>query len=386
MRLEIPTLSMEAARNIFHSVYGDGDRSGIIDNLLQRLDFHALSITLLATAASDNMWSFDRLSQEWDEQRTRVLRTDFNESLAAAIESSLTSPTFCKLGPNARDLLGVVAFFPQGIDEKNIDWFFSTIPDRKNIFDKFCALSLTYRSNHFIKMLAPLQDYLSPRDQTSSPLLSATKDHYFTRLSVHLDPDRPGFAEAQWIKSEDENVEHLLDVLTSINTNAINVWDACYHFMEHLYWQKPRQTVLRSKIEGLPDGHPSKVKCLFRLSLLFESVGNYVENKRLLGHTLALGREQGDYFWVARSLRSLSLVNQHLGLFKEGIQQAEEALEIVERLGDTVQQAICLDCLARLLLCDDQPDAAQEAALRNIRKMAVKCFLTCTFRDFPSLI
>ncbi|KAF9780512.1 hypothetical protein BJ322DRAFT_1164340 [Thelephora terrestris] len=366
MRVEIPTLSMEAARNIFHSIYGGGDRSGIIDNLLQRLDFHALSITLLATAASDNMWSFDRLSQEWDEQRTQVLRTDFNESLAAAIESSLTSPTFCKLGPNARDLLGVVAFFPQGIDEKNLDWFFSTIPDRKNIFDKFCALSLTYRSNQFITMLAPLQDYLSPQDPMSSPLLSATKDHYFTRLSVHLDPDRPGFAEARWIKSEDENVEHLLDVLTSIDTNAINVWDACYHFMEHLYWQKPRQTVLRSKIEGLPDGHPSKVKCLFKLSWLYGSVGNDAEEKRLLGHTLTLGREQGDDLWVALTLRSLSRVNWILRQPREGIPQAEEALELFKRLEDPLEQANCLQSLARLLLDDDQLDAAQDAVSRKL--------------------
>ncbi|KAF9780514.1 P-loop containing nucleoside triphosphate hydrolase protein [Thelephora terrestris] len=181
-RLEIPTLPMEAACNIFYNIYGDGDRSGIIDDLLRRLDFHALSITLLATTASDNMWSFDRLAQEWGEQRTQVLRTDYDESLAATIELSLTSPSFRKLGPNARDLLGIVAFFPRGIDEKNLDWLFLTVPSRKIIFDKFYALSLTYRSNGFVTMLAPVRDYLSPSDPKTSPLLCATKDHYFTRL------------------------------------------------------------------------------------------------------------------------------------------------------------------------------------------------------------
>ena len=135
-RPHIPTLSMDAACEIFYGIYGDGERSKIIDDLLQRLDFHALSITLLATA-SDNGWNYGRLSKEWDEHRAQVLRTDYNESLATTIGLSLASPTFCQLGPNARDLLGIVAFFPQGVDEKNLDWLFPTIPDRKNIFDKF---------------------------------------------------------------------------------------------------------------------------------------------------------------------------------------------------------------------------------------------------------
>ncbi|KAF9780436.1 hypothetical protein BJ322DRAFT_1213591 [Thelephora terrestris] len=371
-RLEIPTLSMEAAQNVFYSIYGDGDRSGIIDTLLQRLDFHALSITLLATTASDNLWSFDRLAQEWDEQRTQVLRTDYDESLAATIDLSLTSPTFRRLGPNARDLLGVVAFFPRGINERNLDWLFPTVLSRKTIFDKFCTLSLTYRSNGFVTMLAPIRDYLSPQDPKSSPVLRATKDHYFTRLSVEIRPSKPGFGDTQWIKSEDENVEHLLDVFTSINANAIDVWDACFHFMEHLYWQKPRQTMLRFKIENLPNGHPSKVKCLFKLSQLFGLVGNDLEEKRLLDHTLTLGREQGDGFWIALALQSLSRVSWKLRLPEEGIPQAEEALERFKQLGITLEQGNCLDHLARLLLDSGQPDAASDVVLRKIELLPEK--------------
>jgi len=99
-------------------------------------------------------------------------------------------------GCDARDLLGVIAFFPQGIDKKNLDWLFPTISNRKKIFDKLCVLSLTYQSNGFITMLAPLRDYLCPEDPTSSPLLCTTRDCYFDRLSVNLDPAQPGFEEA----------------------------------------------------------------------------------------------------------------------------------------------------------------------------------------------
>ena len=124
----IPTLSMDAARDIFYGIHSDGGRSDIIDGLLQRLDFHALSITLLATTASHNMWDYDELAKEWDTHRAKVLQTDYNESLAATIELSLSSPTFQRLGSNARELLGVVAFFPQGVDKNNLDWLFPEVP------------------------------------------------------------------------------------------------------------------------------------------------------------------------------------------------------------------------------------------------------------------
>ena len=87
------------------------------------------------------------------------------------------------------------------------------------------------------------------------------------RLSVHPDPNRPRFEEARWIISEDINVEHLLNFVTSIDRKAIGVWDTCVHFLEYLCWQKPRQTVLRSKIKGLPNGVMNMV--IFR-TIFFE--------------------------------------------------------------------------------------------------------------------
>ena len=370
--LEIPMLSMEAGCDTFYRIYKRGGRSDSVNKILKQLDFHPLSVTLLATAAHQNGWDNSRLAREWEQRRTGALRTKHNESLAATIELSLASPMFQKLGPNARELLEIVAFFPQGIDENNLDWLFPTIPDRSTIFDEFYSLSLTFRSNGFITMLVPLRDYLSPQDPLSSPLLCAAREHYFTRLSVELDPKAPGFRETRWIVSEDANVEHLFNVLMSIDKNSDDVCGACAYFLTHLLWHKPRQTVLGPKIEELPDDHPSKPNCLLRLSSLFQVIGNYREQKQLLEHTLRLAKERRNDDQVAHILISLSDTNRMLGLVKEGIGQAREALKILERVGTAADQGDYLIRLALLLRADEQLDAAEEAASRAIKILPEK--------------
>jgi len=356
----IPTLSMESACDIFYGIYDNGGRSDIISDLLGQLDFHALSITLLATTASHHMWDYDRLALEWDAHRTQVLHTDYNESLAATIELSLASPMFYKLGPNARDLLGIIAFFPQGVNQNNFNWLFPTVSNIWKIIDMFCVLSLTYRREGFITMLAPLQDYLCPRDPMASPLLHITKECYFSRLLIPVNPGDPGFKEAQWITSEDDNVEHLLDIFTSVDAGSVDVWDACAHFMEHLYWHKQRMVILGPKLEKLSDSHPSKPQCLLWLSRLFSSVGNTVKEKQVLIHALKLWRELGDDPWVAQTLGFLAEVNQLLDLHEEGIRQVKEALEIYKQLNDASGQAHSLCGLALLLYGNKEFNAAEE--------------------------
>ena len=132
--LDIPTLSKEVVYDTFYRIYHHGEHSDSVSNILKQLDFNPLSITLLATIAHHN---------KWDERRMDMFQTEYNERVAATIELSFSSLMFQELGPNAHDLLGVIPFFPQGIDKNSIDWLFSTVASVKNIFDKLCVLSLT---------------------------------------------------------------------------------------------------------------------------------------------------------------------------------------------------------------------------------------------------
>ena len=157
-------------------------QSETVSDPVQQMDFHALSVTLLATTASQNMWDYNRLAEEWGAQRAQMLRTDHSRSLAATIELSLASPTFHNLGPGARGLLEVTAFFPQGIDKNNLGWLFPDIPDIKSTLDRFCALSLTYRNN-FTTMFVGANSRL-PRSREPKVVSALVRDQGSLLLPV----------------------------------------------------------------------------------------------------------------------------------------------------------------------------------------------------------
>ena len=370
--LDIPTLSAYAAHKTFHRIYDNNERPDLVDEILEQLDFHPLSVTLLATVAHQNRWDIVRLIKEWEKRRTGVLQPKHNKSLADTIELSLASPLFKGLGPEARDFLGVIAFFPQGINENNLHWLFPATPNLAAVLDTFCILSLTYRHDGFVTMLVPLRDYLHPGDPLLSPLLCTATESYFTKMSSVLDPHAPEFRETRWIASEDANVEHLLNVLTSIDVGSGEVWYACANFLYHLHWRKPRRTVLGPKIEALPDDHPDKSACLLDLARLIGSTGNHVEQKRLLEYRLKLVREGGDDKMVALTLTTLSDANRMAGFYREGMDRAKEASEIYEQIGEKEGQGGSLINLALLLYADERLDAAEEAATRAIKLLPEK--------------
>ena len=154
-RVEVPVLSEGGAQNIFYSLCNLG-RSSAIDNIISKLDFHPLSIDLLASAVHENAWDEPMLLKAWDDDQTSSLRIGYYQRLKEAIEPMLDSPKIKKLGTTALDVLELIAAFPSGVEEGRLQ---RRIPGTEEAVDVLCKSSLIFRQDGFVKMFSPFQLY-----------------------------------------------------------------------------------------------------------------------------------------------------------------------------------------------------------------------------------
>ena len=132
-------------------------------------------------------------------------------------------------------------------------------------------------------MLVPLRDYLSPKDLKPSPLPWIGTSPRCQSILTQTSPTLWNYDGS----CQHVNIEHILDIFTTIDENSDSVWDACANFMQHTN----RNACMRSRS---------------------------MECRRLLMYTLKLWRERGDDYRVALALRHLSDTNRLMDLLKEG--------------------------------------------------------------------
>jgi len=130
-----------------------------LDDLIARLDFHPLSIDLLARSVRENDWDATMLLQAWEDDQTSALRTNHRQRLKDALELSLCSPTIKNLGTRAQDVLNEIAAFRPAIEEGKLGSIFPWITEVEVVVDVLCRFSLIYRQDGFVKMLSPFRSY-----------------------------------------------------------------------------------------------------------------------------------------------------------------------------------------------------------------------------------
>ena len=157
-RVKIPVLSKNDAQDTFHSLCNLG-RSPAVDDLIAKLDFHPLSIELLARSVRENEWDEPTLLKALDGGQTSVLKEKYYRSLKDATELSFRSPTIQNLGTTARRVLEVIAAYPGGVEERRMERKFPGITGVEVTVDVLCRFSLTYQQGGFVKMLSPFRFY-----------------------------------------------------------------------------------------------------------------------------------------------------------------------------------------------------------------------------------
>jgi hypothetical protein len=156
-QVEVPTLSEGGARDLFYRLC-TLDKSSAVDHLIAEVNFHPLSVDLLASCVRENNWDEATLLEAWGEGQVGVARMSYNRRLRDVIEPALSSPTIENLGVAARDVLEVIAASPLGgIEEHELA---NEIAGIEAVIDTLCKFSLVYRRDGTVDMLFPVRSYI----------------------------------------------------------------------------------------------------------------------------------------------------------------------------------------------------------------------------------
>ena len=164
-RMEVQTISEDGAQDMFYSCCRLG-RSLAINKLLAELDFHPLSINLLASAVCENAWDESTLLEVWGNGRMNILKATNQQSLGDIINSTLGTPTIQALGTTALETLEAIAKFLGGVKESKLEGMFAGIAKVGEATNELCKFSLVYCQDGFVKMFSPFRFYLLESRQT----------------------------------------------------------------------------------------------------------------------------------------------------------------------------------------------------------------------------
>ncbi|KAG0693919.1 P-loop containing nucleoside triphosphate hydrolase protein [Suillus ampliporus] len=266
---DIPPLDLSAARQAFFRIYRPASVSnaeGEITKLLAELDFHPLSINLLANAAQQSGWSPATLLERWNNRHSIVLNHSEGklQSLSYTMNLSLGSPSVQELGEDGRRALAVIAFLPQGLNADLASDLLPSLLHVDTICDVLCRQSLVYRQESFIKVLAPIRHFvrhsLPPLDSTC---LRDIRDFYYDTVGC-CSEDRDRYADM--IISNHLNIEHVVAFnLAHVPDGKEETYKMCRQFLWCLKLHLPRPTTLAPAIFNIVENSstwvPKRTAC-----------------------------------------------------------------------------------------------------------------------------
>jgi len=298
---DIPPLDSSSAQKMFFEIYqytSCSEAEEDIKGLLKELDFHPLSINILANAAQQNSWSPTMLLKRWNDRHSKVLDGGKGklQSLSDTMQLSLSSPSVQNLGEDGLRALAVIAFLPQGLNESLASDLLPSLPQVDTICDVLCMQSLVYRQDNFLKMLSPIRHYV--RDSLQVPHSTCLQEvcafYYDTVTSCSEEHDQ----YADIIISDHLNIEHVVAFnLACIPDDAEETYIACWQFLLCLVRHLPRPTTLTPAISNIVETSSTcmlKASCLSALAQLYGTLSQLVEESKAFQAAEALSLTAGD--------------------------------------------------------------------------------------------
>jgi len=357
-RMDVVGIPMDAACDAFSAVYAISSLNDHIRAIFTALDYHPLSINILANAATMNQWSLKEIEQAWSERQTGVLENanDKYRSLRVATEISIVS--FKDKEP-VLQILRAISFLPQGIHRSDFTSIFPSIPNVAREVEGIQRSSLIYRNGDRLTMLAPIRMYITDRYNQDlpydDPVLSCIRRYYHSNLSDAAD---------SFVERENGNIDRLMhfDMTSSLYQFDIEIHSIvldkaedfliCTTVQPTSLWKLLVAEIHVDSFSGVDSLAQSTSLCLAQICWIVYKRYDHAEAIEKLKVAESYCREHSPVCneRLVRCLQLKSYIFQDRGNLTLTTKALEEGSSIARALEDLMKEALLNQSLAGVLL------------------------------------
>ncbi|KAK0205581.1 hypothetical protein DFS33DRAFT_1474315 [Desarmillaria ectypa] len=349
-------LAISSSLAIFNAISGCRSDIEIVIKLLEELAGWPLAIILIAHQAK--ILSPKVLLESWNHEKTLLLvkpraqsdrLTNVDVSIKITLQSSLLSSE-----PNTLKLLSVICNFPNGIPTwaNLLRKMLPDLSERTSIICNLLDSGIIYEdSKGGLKLLPPIQEYLKIYFQ--QPDIYIKKQFctfYLNEIEGKQLQNITSQENTQFGLSHLNNIEWILnDILNNDVTEKelINIYHFCwfqYNVSESDILLKKVMDIIKNR--NIKYLHAQLVLLWgFRLS----SHSQWIMAQEKIKQALEMFEKIEDTLGVAQCLQGLGNILRMMDQYSEARTKLEQALEMFEKIGDTLGAAQCLKILGNTL-------------------------------------
>jgi len=345
-RISVERLDAEAAGEAFMFVYSQEFSAGIdiaTKNLLHELDYHPLSINILASAAVSNKWTLAQLEMKWKTQRKSSIleiRKDRYHSVGFAIDLSVSCSDFDETRDQVMKLLRAVAFLPRGIHRQDLEGVLEDNP-AISIAESLCRCSLTYWRDDRLVVLSPIRMHIMEKYNQylvyNDNLIESIRRNYYLQID---------YMAGHCAREEHANLDRVL--LFDMSQEFVQVGTLQYlrNFAIELYNHNPQPMSVWSSLEraqseaDLDTFNEAKASTMIWVSALYGKMDHNRTFLEMIEATEQFCRHtDGLKSRLAECICDKGNKYRYLGKIAEAETCLREAHAIVQELGDAQEEA-----------------------------------------------
>lgn len=382
--LGLTPFDLPSARLTFATIVPALEADPDLDELLKCVDCLPLAVTLLAAVAEGEP-SVGNLLARWRVEKTKFVKDGSGNtqqgSLEASIEVSIQSARM-KSEPSALQLLSLLALLPNGISVADTQTTALGLrPSALGAVSMLRKVALVYDdpTNARIRVLSPIQIYVSSQYPPTPALLESLQAHYarISQLGKKVGK-RDGMDALPKLTSEAENIQAVVEhALTSESEGNKLSWttvkwalEAATNLTDFLWYSglgSTRSLDIAANVARNLQEPSGEADCLSSIGFVASGRAEYALAEDSYLAALERYRAQQNMAGEAECLRGLGFVAHHVADFEKAVPYFLDGIILFEKLGSKWGEGECLKGLAMISSATSNYDDASEKYARALQ-------------------